>query len=219
MAKRRYNQYCAMARALDVVGERWTLLIIRELLTGPKRFKDLLNGLLGMGTNLLASRLKDLERHGIVRRTILPPPSGSRVYELTESGQALEPVVMALARWGARLMGPPRNGDKFRPIWAMLGMKYYSFDPKAARGVRAVYEFQIDGEVFQVRVEAGAVEAKQGRVWQPDLVLATDSETFLALATGQTSAAQALRSQAIRIKGDRKLLFRCIEMFALPSTN
>src|SRR5262249_19104128 len=108
---RSYRQYCAVARGLDVVGERWTLLIVRGLLVGPKRYKDLLDGLPGIGTNLLAARLKELEKVGVVRRTVLPPPAGSTVYELTESGQALEPVVMALGRWGVRLMDEPHDGE------------------------------------------------------------------------------------------------------------
>src|ERR671931_479526 len=101
---RSYLQYAAVARGLDVVGERWTLLIVRDLLLGPKRYKDLLDGLPGIGTNLLAARLRALEKVGLVRRTVLPPPAGSAVYELTESGWELEPVVIALGRWGVRFM-------------------------------------------------------------------------------------------------------------------
>src|SRR5262245_63048394 len=108
---RSYRQYCAVARGLDVVGERWTLLIVRDLLVGPKRYTDLLDGLPGIGTNLLAARLRELEQGGVVRRTVLPPPAGSTVYELTEVGRALEPVVMALGRWGVRFLDNPREGD------------------------------------------------------------------------------------------------------------
>src|SRR5919202_4903626 len=100
-----YRQYCAVARGLDLVGERWTLLIVRDLLTGPKRYTDLLAGLPGIGTNLLATRLRELEQHGLVARRVLPPPAGSTVYELTDVGQTLEPVVLALGRWGRRLLG------------------------------------------------------------------------------------------------------------------
>ncbi|MBA2617567.1 MAG: helix-turn-helix transcriptional regulator, partial [Rubrobacter sp.] len=123
MGKRSYGQHCTVARALDVVGERWTLLLVRELLTGPKRFKDLLAGLTGIGTNLLAARLKALEEHGIVRRGTLPPPAGSGVYELTELGWSLEPVVVALSRWGTRLVGDPRDGDERRPAWAAMALR------------------------------------------------------------------------------------------------
>src|SRR5947209_6790027 len=118
MSKRSYNQYCAVARALDVIGERWTLLIVRELLTGPKRFKDLLEGLCGIGTNLLAARLKDLEGQGVVWRTSLPPPAGSKVYELTELGRSLEPVVVALSRWGLKLLDAPSEEEDLKAAWA-----------------------------------------------------------------------------------------------------
>ncbi len=116
MSKRSYNQYCAVARALDIVGERWTLLVVRELLSGPKRFKDLLAGLPGIGTNLLTARLKDLEGYRVVRRTILPPPAGSKVYELTELGRSLEPVVAALGQWGLEFLDNPLSKeDDLRP--------------------------------------------------------------------------------------------------------
>src|ERR687896_2059432 len=123
MGKRSYEQYCTVARALDVIGERWTLLLVRELLTGPKRFKDLLGGLPGIGTNLLAARLKALEGEGIVRRATLPPPAGSNVYELKELGGSLEPVIMALSRWGARLLDAPREEDEMRAGWAVVAMR------------------------------------------------------------------------------------------------
>jgi DNA-binding HxlR family transcriptional regulator len=121
--KRSYGQYCTVARALDVVGERWTLLLVRELSTGPKRFKDLLGGLPGIGTNLLTNRLKTLEGEGIVRRATLPPPAGSNVYELTELGRSLEPVIVALSRWGARLLDAPREDDEMRAGWAAVAMR------------------------------------------------------------------------------------------------
>ena len=121
--KRSYGQYCTVARALDVVGERWTLLLVRELSTGPKRFKDLLEGLPGIATNLLAARLKTLEGEGIVRRATLPPPAGSNVYELTELGGSLEPVIVALSRWGARLLDAPREEEDLRAGWAAVAMR------------------------------------------------------------------------------------------------
>jgi DNA-binding HxlR family transcriptional regulator len=123
VSRRTYDQYCAVARALDVVGERWTLLLVRELLTGPKRFKDLLDGLSGIGTTLLTARLKDLEGKGILRRTTLPPPAGSKVYELTDLGRSLEPVVIALSRWGLKLLDAPRPEEETRPAWAMVALQ------------------------------------------------------------------------------------------------
>src|SRR5436305_7874524 len=104
-APRSYDQYCAVARGLDVIGDRWTLLLVRDLLLGPKRYKDLLEGLPGIGTNLLAARLRELERAEVIERHALPPPAGSTVYQLTPTGEALQPVMMSIGRWGGRFLG------------------------------------------------------------------------------------------------------------------
>src|SRR5215213_1131511 len=148
---RSYAQHCTVARALDVVGERWTLLLVRELSTGPKRFKDLLGGLPGIGSNLLAGRLKALEGEGIVRRSTLPPPAGSNVYELTGLGRGLEPVIVALSRWGARLMGSPGEDDEVRAGWAAVALRsaLVAGDLGDHSGT---YGFRIDGEAFHLRV-------------------------------------------------------------------
>src|SRR5437763_15979991 len=108
MTRRSYSQYCAVARGLDVIGDRWMLLIVRDLLLGPKRYTDLLDGLPGIGTNLLALRLREMEQAGLVERAVLPPPVGSAVYQLTAAGRALAPVMVSLGRWGARFLGEPR---------------------------------------------------------------------------------------------------------------
>src|SRR5919202_4365947 len=184
MSKRSYKQYCAVARALDIVGERWTLLIVRELLTGPKRFKDLLEGLSGIGTNLLAARLKDLEGYGVVRRATLPPPAASKVYELTELGRSLEPVIAALGRWGLKFLDAPGEGHDLRPAWAMVAIKF-TLKPEAARNLQETYEFRIDEEAFHLRVADGKVEALQGPAVEPHLVVRGDTQAFLALAAGR----------------------------------
>ena len=203
--KRSYGQYCTVARALDVVGERWTLLLVRELSTGPKRFKDLLEGLPGIGTNLLAARLKTLEGEGIVRRATLPPPAGSNVYELTELGGSLEPVIVALSRWGARLLDAPREEDEMRAGWAAVAMRS-AIGRGVAGGRPSTYEFRIDGEAFHVRVRASGerVEAKQGSVPDPDLVVTGDAETFLAVASGRLSPEEAVQSGALWVEGERE---------------
>src|SRR5688572_22779601 len=123
MARRTYRQYCGVASALDVVGERWTLLVVRELLLGPRRYTDLARGLPGIGEGLLAARLRDLEARGLVGRRKLFPPASSVVYELTEAGRELEPILDGLARWGARWLGTPTDADAIRPRWVMLAMK------------------------------------------------------------------------------------------------
>jgi DNA-binding HxlR family transcriptional regulator len=205
--KRSYGQYCTVARALDVVGERWTLLLVRELSTGPKRFKDLLEGLPGIGTNLLAARLKRLEGEGLVRRATLPPPAGSSVYELTKLGGSLEPVIVALSRWGARLLEAPGEDDDLRAGWAIVAMRS-AFEQGATGGRSVTYEFRIDGEAFHLRVgdgeEGERVEARQGSAPDPDLVVVGDAKTFLALASGRLSPQEAVGSGALRLEGERK---------------
>src|ERR671932_948513 len=198
MSKRSYKQYCAVARALDVIGERWTLLIVRELLTGPKRFKDLLEGLSGIGTNLLTARLKDLEGYGVVRRATLPPPAASKVYELTEPGRSLEPVIAALGRWGLEFLGTPDREDDLRPAWAAVAIKSI-LKVEAARDLREAYEFRIDEDAFHLRVKAGEAEALQGPAVDPDLVVRGGTQAFLALVAGQLELAEALESGEIQI--------------------
>jgi len=204
---RSYAQHCTVARALDVVGERWTLLLVRELSTGPKRFKDLLGGLPGIGTNLLAARLKKLEGEGIVRRGTLPPPAGSNVYELTGLGRSLEPVIVALSRWGARLLDVPREEDDLRAGWAMVAMRS-ALRPGAAGSPSGTFEFRVDGEVFHLRVQDGGegekLEARQGSALDPDLLVVGDAETFLAVVSGRTSPEEAMESGALRVEGERE---------------
>jgi len=211
VSKRSYNQYCGVARAMDVLGERWTLLIVRELLTGPKRFKDLLEGLPGIGTNLLTARLKDLEGYGVVRRVTLPPPAASRVYELTELGRSLEPVIMGLARWGLKFLGASREEDDRQPAWAMVALK--SVLKSEAKGeTRESYEFRVDDEVFHVWIADGETEVRQGSAADPDLVVRSDTQTFLAVAAGRIEPTEAVASGAIGTEGDREARERCMKM-------
>jgi DNA-binding HxlR family transcriptional regulator len=215
VSRRTYDQYCAVARALDVVGERWTLLLVRELLTGPKRFKDLLEGLSGIGTTLLTARLKDLEEKGILRRTTLPPPAGSKVYELTDLGHSLEPVVMALSRWGLKLLDAPRPAEETRPGWAMVALQS-SLELAAVHGRKEAYEFRVDGELFHVRVEGDEAEVRQGSAADPDLIISGDTETFLSVAAGRLTLAEAIEAGAIATEGNRDSLARCLAMLGSP---
>jgi DNA-binding HxlR family transcriptional regulator/putative sterol carrier protein len=218
VSKRSYNQYCAVARALDIVGERWTLLIVRELLTGPKRFKDLLEGLPGIGTNLLTARLKNLEEHGVVHRATLPPPAASKVYELTELGRSLESVITALGRWGLEFLGTPNQEQEIRPAWAVVAMRS-ALKQEAALGLQETYEFHIGEEAFHLRIRNGEVEALQGpAAVDPDLVIWGDTPAFLALAAGRVEPKEALDAGEIRIEGDQETLARCAEVLGLSLT-
>jgi DNA-binding HxlR family transcriptional regulator/putative sterol carrier protein len=213
---RSYNQYCALARALDVVGERWTLLLVRELLLGPKRYKDLLAGLPGIGTNLLADRLRELERAGIVLRSILPPPAGSAVYELSDFGRELEPAVFALGRWGAHFLQPRKESDATDPGWFFVSIRA-TFRPGAAAELRECYEFRIDGAPFHARVDRGRARTSQGHADDPDVVVTTDLDSFIGLLSRQLSPGEATASGRVRLDGDEAALERFVEIFAWPS--
>src|SRR6187200_3791419 len=145
MAKR-YQQYCPMAHALDLVGDRWALLVVRELMHGPQRYTDLVDRLPGIGTNILAARLRDLEGHGVVARRTLPPPAASKVYELTDYGRELRPVIRELALWGARTLGPPTHEDELFPGWLANALDTV-LAPRAPLGR---FEFRVGEEVSSI---------------------------------------------------------------------
>jgi DNA-binding HxlR family transcriptional regulator/putative sterol carrier protein len=208
---RSYDQYCAVARGLDVIGDRWTLLLVRDLLLGPKRYKDLLSGLPGIGTNLLADRLRDLEGAGLLERTVLPPPAGSTVYQLTEAGQALEPAVVALGRWGARFLGTPRKSDVMVPRAYFVAMRGV-FNAQAAAGLTETYEVRISDLVFEVRVAGGRLTTSEGQATNPDVILTMEVETLNGLMFQQITPAAALASGRVTVKGDPKSLERLIRI-------
>ena len=214
--RRGYNQYCSAARSLDVIGDRWTLLLIRDLLVGPKRYKDLLDGLPGIGTNLLADRLRKLEAAGLISRRALPPPAGSTVYELTDDGQALEPVVAALAWWGLRYVGRPRNGESHLPGPYFMAMRT-TFRPEVARKVKATFEFEIDDRYFMVQVNDGQCLTRQGHAERPDVALKLDIATFNALLLERLSPADALASGRVKLEGDPKGLHRFVRLFSFQT--
>jgi DNA-binding HxlR family transcriptional regulator len=214
MGRRSYQQYCPAARTLDVVGERWTLLLVRELLLGPRRYSDLLEALPGVGTNLLAERLRQLEAEGLVRRRRLPPPAGSAVYELTELGEELEDVVFSLARFGMRTLGRRRRGETFRPEWLVLALRGFA-NPEAARGVHESYEIRVDGAPLWVRVDDGSIETRPGPAPEPDVVLEVKAADFVRLGTGELSPAEAARTGAVRIEGDPAALSRFVDILGV----
>ena len=214
---KRYQQYCPIAHALGAIGERWSLLIVRDLLRGPRRYTDLAEGL-GIGTNVLASRLRDLEQAGLVTRRKLPPPASTvTVYELTDYGRDLEEALQALARWGARTLGPPGPEDEIEPGWSLDALRAM-FDRDAARGVNAVYELRIDAEQTTARVADGAlVEVRSGPAEEPDLLLETDMATFYGLLVRTISPWDALADGRVRIEGAAAELERLLGIFNLES--
>jgi DNA-binding HxlR family transcriptional regulator/putative sterol carrier protein len=212
--KRSYGQYCGVARGLDLIGDRWTLLLVRDLLLGPKRYTDLLDGLPGIGTNLLAARLRDLEAAGLVERRVLPPPAGSTVYQLTEAGEALQPVLIAIGRWGARFLGAPGPDEAMLPSAYFVAMRA-SFTPELAGGVRETYEFRVGGRVYQVRVDDGSCVTSEGRGGEADVVLTMEVDTLNGLLLEGLSPSDAIAAGRVTVSGDPDALTRFVSMFAI----
>src|ERR671917_1181780 len=176
---RTYDDGCAAAHALDLVGERWALLVVRELLLGPKRFTDLRAGIPKASPNVLSQRLRELERAGVVRRRKLPPPAASRVYELTEWGLELEPVIISLGRWGARSPSKPR--DAALGVDSLVLSFRTMFDARAAEGLRASYELRLGEDRFRAVVDEGRFEISRGAAERPDVIVEADSDTLAGL--------------------------------------
>jgi DNA-binding HxlR family transcriptional regulator len=213
MPARSYNQYCSLAYALDVVGERWTLLIVRELMLGPRRFADLIANLPGVGRNLLTARLRHLEQHGLVQRSTLPPPAASRVYELTPQGRELGPAMVELSRWGVQRLAQPKRSDIFRPAWAMFPLSYTA-DPEAAAGVHETYEFRIDEETFHLVIDDGQVEPHAGAAPSPDAVFEMSAQTIFELMSGSLIATDALAAEQVRFAGKPEALAHALAILA-----
>lgn len=213
MSLRAYGQYCGFARALEVVGERWAMLIVRDLLVGPKRFTDLHRGLPGIPTNVLTARLKELEQAGVIHRKLLPRPAGSIIYELTAYGLELEDTVVALGVWGAKSLGEPRREEIVTADSLVMAMRT-TFRPEAARGTHASYEFRFGEIVIHMRIDGAKLKVAQGPLPGADLIV--EAGTGLkALLTGDMSAEAAIANGTVRITGDPGLLTRFTEMFRI----
>jgi DNA-binding HxlR family transcriptional regulator len=212
MTSRSYNQYCGLAYALDQIGERWTLLIIRELFAGPRRFKDLLDGLPGISTNLLTERLKGLEQQGLLRRRTLPPPAGSTVYDLTATARALEPALLELGRWGSQFVPPSPEGAELLPAGSYaLTLKTF-FRPDLAGDLDEAYELHIDDEVLTVRIADRQLEVRQGEAARPAMKLYSSIQTYLALLAGRLLPGDAICARQACVEGDVGALERLMTL-------
>lgn len=206
---RSYGQYCSIARALDVVGDRWTLLIIRELLIrGACRYTDLKDGLPGIATNLLSDRIRELEAAGLIRREDAPPPIATTLFHLTDAGEELQPVLAALFRWGARYMTEPAGGDQFRGHWFAFPVSFFLHDHEPG-GPPVSIELRTASSPVVIEVSGGAVTTRTGRAAAPDLVLHGEPQLILALFSGQLTAVEA-RSHGLEISGDASVLKRLL---------
>lgn len=197
-----------------MLGERWALLIVRDLLLGPKRFTDIQTGLTGAGPNVLTTRLNALLAAGVVRKRTLPPPAGSRVYELTEWGEELEPVIVSLGRWGARSSSKP--GDAALGMDSLVLSLRTMFDPRAAEGLRAAYEFRFGEDRFRAVVDGGRFEISRGTAVDPDAVVEADSGTLAEIVYAGRPLAEALEAGDLKVEGDRIAFERFLGLFPLP---
>ncbi|MEV8637280.1 winged helix-turn-helix transcriptional regulator [Streptosporangium sp. NPDC051023] len=211
--RRSYNDPCGIARGLDVIGERWALLVVRELLLGPKRFTQLRLGLHGASQNVLSQRLRELEQAGVVRRRKLGPPAAAWVYELTEWGRDLEPLLMALGRWGSRI---PVTSETELGLDALILALRTMFDPRAAQGLRATYDLRIGDDRFLAEVADGRLDIVRGDPGgRADAVVETDVTTLREIVFGGLPLADAVGSGALKIGGDRQAVERLTGLFPL----
>jgi DNA-binding HxlR family transcriptional regulator/putative sterol carrier protein len=212
--KRSYGEACRFAHALDVVGERWGLLVVRELLLGPKRFTDLREGLPRASTNILAERLRELERGGVIRRRKLPPPFAAAVYELTEWGMELEPIVTRLGAWGARSPFPP-DSQEIGAESIVLALRSL-FDVAAAGELDVSYELRLGEDRFHLIVSEGELDLSREDGLESDGAIETDPPTLAAVLTGQLPLGEAIASGAVAIEGNRRAIERFLRLFPMP---
>ncbi len=207
MSRRQYQQFCPLAKALDLLGERWTLLIVRELLTGPKRYTDLRQGLSGMATDLLAARLRELQQAGVIGRREVPPPTPATVYELTERGYALQPTIRELSRWGRPLLREP--ADDQLPYSALLLGLETAFHQEAAADLDETYDIEVEDQRVSIRVHHGTLAITPSHTSEhPTLRIITDRQGFMDLARGHPG-------DRLRIEGDAGALKRLQQIFSL----
>jgi DNA-binding HxlR family transcriptional regulator/putative sterol carrier protein len=213
--RRKYDDGCAIAHGLDLVGERWALLVVRELLLGPKRFTDLRAGLPGASPDVLSQRLRELQDAGVLTRRKLPPPGASWVYELTEWGADLEPVITQIAHWSSR-SATLRHDAPIGVDSLLLSLKAL-FDPHAAEGFSATITLRLGEQDFCIQLTDEHLEVTRGRPGQPDVTLATDTATLHALLRGNRRLTETLTAGELRLAGDRSTAERFLALFPLPT--
>ena len=212
--KRSYDDGCAVAHALELVGDRWALLVVRELLLGPKRFTDLRAGLPGISANVLTQRLDELVRAGVARSRKLPAPAFVAVYELTEWGYALEPVLIAVGRWAARSPHLP-SGRPFSVSSSVLSLRAM-FSSALSRDFEARIALLVSGLPFRAVVAAGKLELEPGELERRDAILETDPDTLVAVIYGGVRLTDAKRRGGLRITGKADVVQRFVKLFPLP---
>jgi DNA-binding HxlR family transcriptional regulator len=213
---RSYGQYCALAKSLDGIGDRWSLLIVRELmLLGPCRYTDLMNGLPGIATNLLADRLRHLEEAGVVKREAAPPPIATSLFHLTPRGEDLLPVIRELGRWGAPLLAEANEDDAFRSYWITLPLELYYYDPTPDLPPVTI-EVRTGDEPMVLETIEGRIRARRGSAENPDAVLTGPPQLIIGVLSGQVDLEDA-RREGLEFDGDPKIVSR-VRSTSAPAT-
>jgi DNA-binding HxlR family transcriptional regulator/putative sterol carrier protein len=214
---KRYAQYCAVARALDLVGERWTLLVVRSLLMGPQRYTDLRVGLPGVSSDLLTARLRTLEDAGYVRRRQLPRPAAVTVYELTDAGWQLGPVVLALGKVGLAHLGPP-SGEEDVDADALVLLLRASFRERPASSDTACsYQLELDGEPYAVHVRGASVETRRGSAVDPACTLRTSARALAEILSGALLPDRAIADGRLEHDGPARALAQFVTTFSFAA--
>ena len=214
--KRSYGDACGIARALDAIGERWALMVVRELLLGPKRFTDLRTGLPHVSPDVLTQRLKDLEAGGVLVKRRLPPPAASQVYELTPKGLALEPVLVALGRWGGAEAAPPTPEMGISVDAQVLSVRSL-FDPGLAGDLELTVALELGGQRFFATVAGASIVAERGETPSPDVSITGSHSSLIELIRGYRGVDEMIADGDLRLEGDRQGFERFIELFPLPA--
>ena len=214
MRNTRYGQYCPLAYALDVVGDRWTLLIVRELLYGPRNYQSMLSNLPDIGALFLTKRLTRLEREGLIQRLVMEPRSASEPYALTDRGLSLVPIIKALAKWGLPLLELPGEEDVYAPTWSLLELEA-RFRPERAINLSMVFELWVDEEVFQIQIERNQLRARIGAATSPVFTMKTDAASFILLLRGVQHIKEGLQSKRMVVEGSLAALSRALDALDL----
>ena len=213
MARTRpHDDGCGIAHASELLGQRWALLVVRELLLGPKRFTDLRTGIPDISPNVLGQRLRELEESGIVRKRKLAPPAAAQVYELTDWGARLEPAILALGRWASGSPSFPRDA-KMGPDSLVLALKS-TFEPDASTALNATYELVLDDLPFRIEVSSGRFEARRGEADRPDATIRTSPDAMTALVFRGRSLSDALRTGELAIDGSERAVASLVRLLA-----
>lgn len=214
VGKRDYGQFCGLAAGLNVIGERWTLLIIREMLISPVRFNEMIDNLPGIGPNLLSDRLRSLTEHGVIEHAPVPGDGRGKLYQLTEAGRELRAPLLQLARWGMSFLDENDSDGVVRAEWGFLAVQAM-INEDAIPDVDEVYEFRVGDHTFAIEVKSGQVAFTRGGSADPDLVITSDPDTFVRIGARLTTPFSAIATGNVKIEGDVEAIHRCTHMLGL----